>query len=160
MKRLSIENQGENNFKVLSLIDHLPAGVVVHAPDTSILYSNTEASRLLGLSKDQLQGKVAIDPTWCFVQEDGTPMPIEEYPVNKAISTQQPLINFEGGIREPESGDMVWVLVNAVPEFNEKHELSQVVVTFVDITLRKQAENEMRILSEIVEGMIHTKEHR
>lgn len=29
MKRLSIENQGENNFKVLSLIDHLPAGVVV-----------------------------------------------------------------------------------------------------------------------------------
>lgn len=158
MKQISIENPGESYFKVLSLIDHLPAGVVVHAPDTSILYSNEEASRLLGLSKEQLQGKVAVDPSWCFVHEDGTPIPIEEYPVNKAISTQQPLINFEVGIREPESGDLVWVLVNAIPEFNEKHDLSQVVVTFVDITLRKQAENEIKVLSEIVEGMIHTKD--
>ncbi|MEI7420482.1 MAG: ATP-binding protein [Prolixibacteraceae bacterium] len=158
MKRINIESPGESYSKVLSLIDHLPAGVVVHAPDTSILYSNAEASRLLGLSKEQLQGKVAIDPSWCFLREDGTPIPIEKYPVNQAITTLQPLINFEAGIRELESGNIVWVLVNAIPEFNKKNELYQVAVTFVDITLRKQAENEMKVLSEIIEGLIQTKD--
>ena len=156
MKRISIEDPGESYIKLLSLIDHLHAGVVVHSPDTSIIYANTEASRLLGLSKDQMMGKVAIDPSWCFVREDGSPLPLAEYPISRVISTLQSFENYEIGISKPETDEIVWVLVNAMPEFDQQHELNQVVITFVDITLRKQVEFEMKILSEIVEGMIHT----
>lgn len=158
MRKISIGKSGEDYQRLQALIDHLHAGVVVHAPDTSILYSNSEASRLLGLSIDQMQGKVAIDPAWCFAREDGSPLPIEEYPINKAIDTKKPLKDFEIGIRHPGKLETVWVIVNAMPEFDERNELYQVVVTFVDITLRKQVEFEMKILSEIVDGMLHTRD--
>lgn len=153
-----MHSSGDKLHRLQSLIDHLHAGVVVHAPDTSIIYSNSEASRILGLSIDQMQGKVAIDPSWHFLREDGTPLPLEEYPIIKAIRTLQSFEYFEIGIKKTETANTVWLIVNAMPEFDEFNELSQVVITFVDITVRKQIEFEMRVLSEIVEGMIQTKD--
>jgi PAS domain S-box-containing protein len=44
------------------LVQHLHAGVVIHAPDTQILFANERASFLLGLSDDQMMGKTAVDP--------------------------------------------------------------------------------------------------
>jgi len=44
----------------------LQVGIVVHGPDSKITFSNPRASELLGLSEDQIQGKVAIDPVWRF----------------------------------------------------------------------------------------------
>jgi len=61
-----------------SLLANLDAGVVVHAPDTSIIMNNARASELLGLSDDQLRGKKAIDPAWKFVQAAETPIPLAE----------------------------------------------------------------------------------
>lgn len=153
-----MHSSGDKLHRLQSLIDHLHAGVVVHAPDTSIIYSNSEASRILGLSIDQMQGKVAIDPSWHFLREDGTPLPLEEYPIIKAIRTLQSFEYFEIGIKKTETANTVWLIINAMPEFDEFNELSQVVITFVDITVRKQIEFEMRVLSEIVEGMIQTKD--
>lgn len=153
-----MHSSGDKLHRLQSLIDHLHAGVVVHAPDTSIIYSNSEASRILGLSIEQMQGKVAIDPSWHFLREDGTPLPLEEYPIIKAIRTLQSFEYFEIGIKKTETANTVWLIVNAMPEFDEFNELSQVVITFVDITVRKQIEFEMRVLSEIVEGMIQTKD--
>jgi len=127
-----------------TLIDHLQAGVVVHSSDTSILVANKEASRILGLSIEQLQGKVAIDPEWRFVREDGTPLPLEEYPVQKAITTKQYFENYVIGINRTNIGDRVWVQVNAFPEFNQKSLLSHVLVTFVDIT--KQIETQKALI--------------
>jgi PAS domain S-box-containing protein len=139
-------------------MDHMNAGLVVHTPDTSIIYANVEASRLLGLSLEQMLGKVAIDPSWCFLREDGTQLPLAEYPVNKVITSGQPIKNFEGGINRPDSDDKVWVLVNAMPEFDDQQQLIHVVVIFTDITFRKQVEFEMKVLAEIVEGVLHTKD--
>ena len=54
-----------------NLLNNLDAGVVVHAPDTSIMISNQSACRIMGLSEDQMIGKEAIDPQWKFLHEDG-----------------------------------------------------------------------------------------
>ena len=158
MRNFHSGNPAEGFSRLQSLMDQLHTGIVVHAPDTSILYSNAEASRILGLSVEQMQGKVAMDPAWHFIYEDGSPMPVEKYPVNTAISTLQPIENFEGGLNRNASGDRCWVLVNAIPEFDDQNQLHQVVVTFTDITLRKQVEFEMKVLAEIVEGIVSTKD--
>ncbi len=134
------DSSGEGRIRFQSLLEHLHAGVIVHAPDTSILLANKEASRLLGLTVAQMQGKKAIDPGWCFLREDGTPLPLNEYPVEKAILSGESYEDYIIGIYRPDTRDRVWVLVNAIPEFDDQHLLIQITVTFVDITRQKETQ--------------------
>ena len=129
------------------LLQHLHAGVVIHAPDTRILFANAHASQLLGLTSDQLTGKNAIDPAWTFLREDGSPMPPEEYPVRRVLASRQPLLNLVIGIDRPATQDRIWAIVNAFPEFPESEDPGRIVVTFVDITERKRAEDHLRSIS-------------
>ncbi len=68
------------------LIDHLLAGVIVHAPDGRVLLGNPQAAKLLGLSVDALQGRRADDAAWRFVREDGTPLPSAETPAARVLA--------------------------------------------------------------------------
>ena len=52
------------------------------------------------------------------------------------------------GVIRPLTNDRVWVLVNAFPEFKSDGQIRQVVVTFVDITQRKRAEEALRASEE------------
>ena len=141
IRRLEIEKrQSEDTYH--NLLSSLNAGVVVHAPDTSILIANPAASKILGLSEDQMYGKQAMDPQWKFLREDGSDMPLDEYPVNRILSTNEPLHNQVVGVNRPRMGDVAWVLVNGFPQYHVSGQLEQVVINFVDITERKQAEVE------------------
>ena len=113
---------------------------MVHASDTRILLTNYRAQELLGLTEDQMLGKKDIDPAWNFLRDDRTQLPVREYPVNAVISTGKPLKNFVSGVNNPNWKDIVWVIVNAFPEYDENHNLKQIVVTFWDYTQLKLAE--------------------
>jgi sigma-B regulation protein RsbU (phosphoserine phosphatase) len=139
------ESLRERELSYRELIEHLHVGVVVHAPDTSILLSNQRAAELLDVDADQMPGKTDRDPAWSFVREDGTPMTIDEYPVNRVLATQQPLRDLVYGINRPRAGDLRWVSVNALPEFGGDGELARVVVTFLDITERRQMQERERL---------------
>jgi PAS domain S-box-containing protein len=143
----------ESEEKHRQLLQQLHAGVVVHAADTSIRYANEQASQLLGLSIDQMMGKTAIDPAWHFVQEDSTPAPLNQYPVHCVIANKKPLREKVLGIHRPETNDLVWVLINAFPEFEPDGAIQQVVVTFIDITKRKQAEEALHLANDIVSNV-------
>jgi diguanylate cyclase (GGDEF)-like protein/PAS domain S-box-containing protein len=124
------------------LLQHLGSGIVVHAPDTHILFSNPRASDLLGLSVEQMDGKMAIDPTWHFVYEDGSPIPVAEYPVNKVLATKASTTEMILGVRRPDREAVVWLMGHAFPEFDSRGDLKHVVVNFHDITQRKNAETQ------------------
>ncbi|HEX5336849.1 MAG TPA: PAS domain S-box protein, partial [Gallionella sp.] len=126
--------------KYRKLISKIRAAVVVHGADTQVLISNPVAQEILGLTEEQLQGKIAIDPAWHFFREDASPMSQEDYPVNKVLASRQPLSNYVMGIHRPAQAEDVWVLVNAVPVFGINGEITQVIVTFIDITQLKHAE--------------------
>ncbi|MDX2217016.1 MAG: PAS domain S-box protein [Oculatellaceae cyanobacterium bins.114] len=143
----------ESEAKYRQLINHMHAGFVVHAPDTQILQCNPIACNLLGLSMEQMLSQVAIEPTWYFVREDGTRMPVEEYPVNRVLATQVPLENYVLGINRG-TLSRIWVLVNAFPEFDIEHQLKQVVVTFINISSLKQAETNLRELTKVLENAV------
>jgi PAS domain S-box-containing protein len=128
----------ESEQKYRELINNLHASVVVHKPDTSISLCNNKASEILGLSYDELLGKYAFDPAWKFLTEEGKPMDYADFPVNIVIRTQKPVENYIVGLNRSDNLT-VWGLVNAFPEFKDNGELEQIVVTFIDITERKQA---------------------
>lgn len=126
------------------LIEHLPAGVVVHAPDTRVVLCNPEAARLLGLEAEQLVGRPATDPAWRFVREDGSLLPAAEFPVSQMVAGGGLVKNFLMGIERGGTLPRIWVLVNAYPEYDDKRTLRQVVVTFMDVSERKAAEEKIR----------------
>ena len=135
------------------LLTHLDAGVVVHAADTSIIMSNPRASALLGLSDKQMRGKLAIDPKWKFLKENRKPLPIEEYPVNQIASKRQAIKDLVLGINRPATNDVVWVSVNGFPVLDDKGEISEIVISFIDITDRKQAEETLQDKNEEYEAL-------
>ncbi len=141
--------ESEENHRLL--VQNLHAGVVVHAPDTHIILANEQASVLLGLTVDQMMGKASVDPAWRFVHEDGSTLPLEEYPVNQVISRQTPIRDMVVGVNRPVTNDIVWLLVHAFPEMEADGTLCQIVVTFVDITDRKHAEDELKTKMDEVE---------
>jgi len=134
----------ESEEKYRTLIQKIQAAVVVHGADTQILTSNSMAQELLGLTEDQMLGKTSIDPAWNFLFEDGTARPPEKYPVNLVLGSHKPLRNFIAGVHRPDNENDVWVLVNADPIFSKEGGITQVIVTFIDITERRQAEESLR----------------
>jgi PAS domain S-box-containing protein len=129
------------------LVHQLPAGVVVHAPDTRILLANTQACSLLGVPEDQIRGMGAREWVWTFLGEDGIPLRLEEYPVNRVLSSRAPVRDMVAAVKRGDE-DMVWLLINAFPEFTPEEELRQVVVIFADITKSRRVEEERRQLEE------------
>jgi len=122
------------------LLNNLEAGIVVHAKDTSIKMNNPRATELLGLTNDQMIGKVAIDQAWRFVKEDNSPLGIDEYPVNKIVKTKTLIKNRILGIQQHHKNEITWVTVNGFPVLDNKGEIVEIVISFIDITDRKLSE--------------------
>ncbi len=140
----------ESEERYRGLLDNLDAGVVIHAPDTSIIKSNPKASELLGLSIDQMKGKLAIDPEWKFLRENNTALPLEEYPVNMITAQKKGFKNFVCGVSRPLTNDIKWLVVNGFPVFDNKNELLEIVISFIDITERKNGEEEIKANSKLL----------
>jgi diguanylate cyclase (GGDEF)-like protein/PAS domain S-box-containing protein len=153
-QRESALENSEKQYR--SLLESLSSAVVVHRPDTSIMLANTMAASLLGLTEDQLLGKTATDVGWCFLQGDGTPLSLDDYPVKRVLASGEPLKNCVVGVRRPDGCEPTWVLCNAYPMRDNAGKILQVVVTFTDITQLKQAEKSLQrsqIMMERTENM-------
>ena len=131
----------EEKYNVLS--NNMIIGLVLHNANTEIIFSNSAASTILGLSKEQMLGKSAIDPAWSFCRKDGSILPLPEYPVNKVVATNKSINEYIIGIKVPGRDFISWVSVNGTPVF-DNNSLSYVTITFSDITERIQAEEKQK----------------
>jgi PAS domain S-box-containing protein len=126
------------------IIDVVPGGIVTVAADGSIVEANAEAQRLLGLSWDDISqrfiGDVASETIW----EDGSPCPVADYPVSRCLATGQPQPAATIGVRRSD-GQLSWAIFTAVP-VRESGVVrpAGAVVTCLDITERKRAEEILR----------------
>jgi PAS domain S-box-containing protein len=135
------------------LIDNLNAGFLIYATDTSIQLCNKTACELLGLSMDQILGKTVSDRPWHLVREDGSVMPLEEYPVHHVLSTGSSIKNYILGIKKV-IDSVVWVLVTAYPELEPNGQIKQVVVTFIDISHHKKVEQEIQKTRNFLQALL------
>lgn len=129
----------EQEERYSALLHHMQAGIVVHAPDTTILTNNAKAAELLGLTEDELCGKTAIDPAWNFISEDNLTLLVNEYPVSRVITTLQSVQNQILGVISPRCKGITWLTVNGVPLFDNDGKLKEIIISFIDITPRKLA---------------------
>ncbi len=133
--------RSEKRFRETVL--NIDAGVVFHAPDSSIIDCNNRASELLGLSKEQLLGKLSIDSNWQFVNEDGASTPFEQYPVNLVLKDKKPFKNRIYGISNDEHDNIVWVNTNGTLITNDAGITTEILITFTDITELKNSNDSL-----------------
>lgn len=138
----------EARFKALT--DGLDVGVIIHGPDTVILFGNPRAEELLGASMDQLRGLTSFDPRWRALRADGTDFPPPARPTALAFKTKRAQRGITVGIYRPETHDRVWLLVSAVPQLNPDGSMRQVVATFTDITTQKLQQERIEQQSQLI----------
>jgi PAS domain S-box-containing protein len=143
-----------SEMKYRLLLKNVRAAVIVHGPDGRIAISNPMAQELLGLSEEQLLGRRAVEPAWQLLREDGSPMPADEHPVSLTISTGRPLRDVIAGVRRPDREAVTWILINTETTLDRQRQSGEIIVSFVDITERKQAAEEVRNLNQELEHRV------
>ena len=129
------------------LLEQVNAGVIVHAPDTRVLSCNLQAAHLFGLTEQQLLGKSATDFGPFFLNEDGKPIAVDDFPVNQVIHSQKAVKNRVLGIERHDIDDIVWVMVNAFTEFDNNKQIAAINITLIDITEHVKSQEKIHRLA-------------
>lgn len=110
-------------------------GVLVHAPDGTIVAENALAHEILGLTAEQLHGRSNMDPRWRTVDADGRPLPGELHPSAIAQRTGEAQRDVLVGVHVPDDG-LRWLSVSAIPVGDGP---DAVVVRFADVTAQQES---------------------
>ncbi len=134
--------QSEQRYR--GLINHISAAVLVHAPDRRIVLCNDIAAEMLSLPSDHIIGRTLPELKVVLSDADDKELSVDDYPAYRVSSTWKPIKGMILGIKSGNNGNIAWMLVNAFPFFNAANELTEVVVTYVDITELKDAQAALR----------------
>ena len=138
----------ESEKRLKGLIQAVPAALLVYDGARGVVDSNAEAHRLLGMEGDRLRGRRVSDFPGSLLREDASPMPLEEHPINRALSQQSRVMDCVLGRILPGRNETLWLTVNVVPEIELQGDTRGAVVTFFDVTDRKRAQEALRISEE------------
>lgn len=137
----------ENEQKYRRLFESMTHGVFYQMPDGSLNDINPAGLRLLGLTEEEFLGRTSFHPEWKVLDEEGHLLQPENYPSVRAQRTGRKLTT-EVAVYSPAARDFTWLSVYAQPEFRDgEKEPFRVFVTLHDITERKRALDELKLLS-------------
>ena len=161
MKKVE-EDLRASETRYRSVVEAMSEGVVLRLPDGTISTCNVSAEHILGVTIDQLAGRIPIDPRWHFIHPDGSVITDDEHPSIAPLWTGNPFSNVLMGVHKPD-GQLTWISVNSQPVFQDEAENPvAVVTTLTDITERRRAEEErQRLITAIeqtIEGVVITDE--
>jgi PAS domain S-box-containing protein len=130
------------------IVEAVPGGILQVSSEGRIVRANAEATRILGLVYDDLLQRFVADFALQTLWEDGSPCAVEAYPVTKCLATSQPQAATTIGVRRPD-GAVAWAVFTAIPLRDPTTGGGNgAVVTFLDITERKRAEEDRKRLEE------------
>ena len=113
-RRLAEEELRAGERRHLEILGLLSEAILIYGQDGRILESNPAATRILGLSAEQLRGAGLLGPGTDILAEDMTPLPAADLPVSKALAGGTPQGEMVLRIRRPD-GAVLRLAADAVP---------------------------------------------
>ncbi|WP_435009790.1 PAS domain S-box protein [Tundrisphaera lichenicola] len=128
-----------------ALFETMEQGVVYQDAQGRIEYANPAASRILAMPIDAIIGRNSLDHAWQAFHEDGSHFPTREHPAMIALATGKPFQSIVMELHRPETDEVRWIRINAVPIFREGSDRPyRVQSVFEDITEQKRSEKALR----------------
>ncbi len=98
--------QGREKLKISEkkyrmLFKNMAHGVIYQNAEGKIFDYNQNAFDMLGLTRDQLLGRISLDPQWKVIQEDGSDFPGDKHPSMVALKTGEQVRDVIAGVFNP-----------------------------------------------------------
>ena len=133
----------KNESQYWAVINSLHEGLVVQSLEDTIIIANNSASKILGLTREQLLGKDSYDPRWKALHIDGTEMKAEDHPSMVTLRTGRPVTNFLMNIHVGDEKRRI-ISINSESVKDENGEIFGVVVSFLDVTKQIETQQELK----------------
>jgi PAS domain S-box-containing protein len=141
-------HKSEEKYRVL--FNSFPLGITVADQKGEIVETNAMATNILSVPKKEHEGRKIDGVEWRIIRPDGTPMPIGEYASTRALQEKRLVENIEMGVVKPDAG-VTWLSVTAAPLNLENF---GVVVTYLDVTASREAEEALRVSEAVHSKMV------
>ncbi|MEH7378285.1 ATP-binding protein [Neobacillus drentensis] len=134
----SSEKRYKNIFSVM------PEGVILYGADHKKIALNENAYKMFNMDSKTFHEKLNIlEPIFPFVDTEGNPLALEDYPVAITFKTGESIIGRVIGIKG--TGKTRWISINTkLLEPMDSADVPQVLVTMTDITKQKETEINLR----------------
>ena len=129
------------DFEVL--LDHIPAGVVVHGADSRAVYANRCARRLLGEAIELMRTYPADAGAVPLLRADGSPLPPDMNPVSCVLHRGRAVHDVVVGLPLPLPPKLRWLICNAYPLLDAQGRIAYVAVCFTECTELKRVEDSL-----------------
>jgi PAS domain S-box-containing protein len=138
----------ESEERLRNLVADVHVGILLVAPDATVLAVNSSALVMLAIREEDFVGRTTSEvlsrSARSMLNEEGVPLGPEQLPIAQAIRTRLPVRNIVVGVSD-ELHRTTWVLASAEPVLSSSGEVNHVICTLVDITDRKRAEEALRL---------------
>jgi len=123
------------------LFENMTQGAFYQNADGTMIDINPAGLQMLGLTKDQFNGRTSYHPDWKVINENNELIPPDQYPSMLALKTGKESEKVLA-VYNPMEKSYRWLIINSRPLFrNNETEPYQVFVTMHDISNRKKTEN-------------------
>ena len=121
------------------LMETSPSGVLVADRSNRIIFSNSRAKEILGITSDLASEYSQYIHLWRALDEKNNPIPGAELPYARIVRSKEPLLNYQLRL-ETNNDELLWILVNGAPLLDSDGEVEAVILTLEDITFSKTSE--------------------
>ncbi len=134
----------ESEERLEELIESIGEGVILQDASERILLWNRTAAAIFGLGSEEVVGRPAGIRDWHTIHENGTPFPVQDHPSLHTLRTGEPCGGVIMGIVKDGQGAS-WIEINTRPLFTKGvSKPYAVIISFSDITERRQAEDALK----------------
>lgn len=117
-----------------------PYGIVCHDEASRVIACNRAAERILGISSEEALGRDVYDPRWGAIREDGSPFPVEDFPIAVCLRTGESVRDAVVGVWDPALGRNKWLRIDAMPRGGDGSSARPGAVAWIaDITEQVEA---------------------
>jgi PAS domain S-box-containing protein len=138
----------ESQQRLQDVFRAMAEGLVVQRADGTIVECNDAATRILGVTREQMNGRTPFDPLWRTIRRDGSDFPDAEHPAMATLRSGVAQRGVAMGVVKPD-GSTTWISINTEPVHDSVSGAPMVVCSLTDVTERLRAETALRHSEEV-----------